>query len=163
MAGDAGGLASGGIHLCIEQPHQRQQPPTRRRLASDHSACAVLKRPLPLPSYRGEDKTIQEHGRHLHGVRRLVQPPGGVGATWPAAQGTLRMRQTCARRDHRSCGGRTATPHLAAGGSVGGGTKAIQAKVSSLWHGGLTLQDLHLARWGKEGESPRKVRVTAPR
>jgi hypothetical protein len=58
----------------------------------------------------------------------LYNPPGGIGATWSAAQGTLRMRWTCARRDRRPCGGRTATPHLVAGGSIGGGTKAIQAK-----------------------------------
>jgi hypothetical protein len=38
------------------------------------------------------------------------------------------MWRTCARRDRRSCGGRTATPRLAAGGSVEGGTKAIKAK-----------------------------------
>jgi hypothetical protein len=38
------------------------------------------------------------------------------------------MQQTCARRDRRSCGGRTAVPRLAAGGGAGGGTKAIQAK-----------------------------------
>jgi hypothetical protein len=54
--------------------------------------------------------------------------PGGVGAAWLAAQGTLRMRRTCTWRDRRPCSGRAATPHLPAGGSVGGGTKAIQAK-----------------------------------
>jgi hypothetical protein len=57
----------------------------------------------------------------------LYNPSGGVGTAWPAAQGTLRMRQTCARCDRHPCGGRTATPHLAVGGSVGGGTKAIRA------------------------------------
>jgi hypothetical protein len=34
------------------------------------------KRSSPPSSYRGEDKTIQERGRHLHGVRHLVRPPG---------------------------------------------------------------------------------------
>jgi hypothetical protein len=79
VAGDAGGLASGGNHLCTGQPHQRQRPPTRQWLASNddhHSACAAPKGTLPLPSCGGEDKTIQERGRHLHGVQRLVQPPG---------------------------------------------------------------------------------------
>jgi hypothetical protein len=32
--------------------------------------------PRSRPPNRGEDKTIQERGRHLHGVRRLVRPPG---------------------------------------------------------------------------------------
>jgi hypothetical protein len=58
----------------------------------------------------------------------LYSPPGGVGTAWPEAQGTLRVRRTCARRDRRPCDGRTAPPHLVAGGSVGGGTKAIQPK-----------------------------------
>jgi hypothetical protein len=82
-----GRLISRGNHLCNGQPrqrrrppqHRRQRPPPCRRLASDgdhHSACVVLKRPSPLPSYGGKDKTIQERGCHLHGVRRLVQPPG---------------------------------------------------------------------------------------
>jgi hypothetical protein len=44
----------------------------------------MARRPSPPSSYGGDDKTTQakeleEHGRHLHGVRRLVRPPGGVG------------------------------------------------------------------------------------
>jgi hypothetical protein len=58
----------------------------------------------------------------------LSSPPGSVGTMWPTAHGTLRVRQTCARRDRRPRGGRTALPRLAAGGSVGGDTKAIQPK-----------------------------------
>jgi hypothetical protein len=57
-----------------------------------------------------------------------VLHPGSVGAARPAAQETLRMRRTCARRDRRPYGGRTATLRLAVGGSVGGGTEAIQTK-----------------------------------
>jgi hypothetical protein len=58
---------------------QRWRPPLHRRLASDGghlSACAMVKRPSPPSSYGGEDKTIQERDRHLHGVRCLVRPPG---------------------------------------------------------------------------------------
>jgi hypothetical protein len=58
----------------------------------------------------------------------LYDPPGGVGAVRSAAQGTPQMWRTCAQRDRRSCRGQTAMPCLAAGGSVGGGTKAIKAK-----------------------------------
>jgi hypothetical protein len=95
------------------------------------------KRSSPPSSYGGEDKTIQERGRHLHGVQRLVRPPGNVGAARPTAQGTPRMRWTCAQHDRRPCGGQTATPRLAAEGSVGGGTKTIKAKEMELQHDSL--------------------------
>jgi hypothetical protein len=67
----------------------------------------------------------------------LYDPPGGVGAAWPAVQRTLRMQRTCAQCDRRPCGGRTATPRLAARSSVGGGTKAIKAKKMEPQHGSL--------------------------
>ena len=67
----------------------------------------------------------------------LYDPLGSVGAVWPVAQGTLRMRRTFARRDRRPCGGRTATPRLAAGGRIGGGNKAIEAKKMEPQHGSL--------------------------
>jgi hypothetical protein len=38
------------------------------------------------------------------------------------------MRRTYARRDCRPCGGLTATLRSKAGGSIGGGAKAIQAE-----------------------------------
>jgi hypothetical protein len=50
------------------------------------------------------------------------------------------MRRTYARRDRRRCSGRTATPHSAVGGSVGGGTEAIKAKKMEPQHGSLPTQ-----------------------
>jgi hypothetical protein len=52
----------------------------------------------------------------------LYDPLGGVEAVRPAAQGAPQMQPTCARRDRRSCGGRTAAPRLAAGGGAGEST-----------------------------------------
>jgi hypothetical protein len=136
------------------QPRQRRRPPLHQWLASGGghlctggllAAAAIsarAKRFLPLSSYVGEDKTIQERDRHLHGVRRLVGPPGSVGAVRPAVQGTPRMRWTFARRNHRPCSGRTATPRLAAGGSVGGGTKTIKAKEMEPQHGSLPTPNI---------------------
>jgi hypothetical protein len=77
-----GSLTSGGDHLYSERP------PLHQRLASDSGhlrpgglsatvAITVRTKRSSLPSsYGGEDKTIQERGRHLHSVRRLVRPPG---------------------------------------------------------------------------------------
>jgi hypothetical protein len=71
-------LASGGDYLCTGQPHQRRRPPLHRRLASDDghlSTCAMAQRPLPPPSYGGEDKTIQ--AMELEARRQTVL------AVWP--------------------------------------------------------------------------------
>jgi hypothetical protein len=38
----------------------------------------------------------------------------------------------------------------------------MHTKAPNLWHGGPTLHDSQLARWGEEGKSPRKERVTTP-
>jgi hypothetical protein len=77
-----GSLTSGGDHPYSERP------PLHQRLASDGghlrpgglpttAAITVCTKRSSLPSsYGGEDKIIQERGRHLHGVRRLVRPPG---------------------------------------------------------------------------------------
>jgi hypothetical protein len=81
---------------------QRQRPPLHQWLASggDHlSMCAMVRRPSPLSSYGGEDKTIQARGRHLHGVRRLVRPPGWC---WDSVDCDGRWR-----RGHCGCGGPT--------------------------------------------------------
>jgi hypothetical protein len=89
----------------------------------------------------------------------LDVPPGGVGAVWLAAQGTLRMRRTCARRDRCPCGGQIAMPCSAAGGSVGGGTKAIKAKKMEPQHGSLpTPKEL-----GREGWSHGSARCPPSR
>jgi hypothetical protein len=114
----AGSLTSGSDHLSTDDSshlHTGGLPATA--VASPHT-----KRSSPLSSHEGKDKTIQGRDHHLHGVRRLVRPPGQRRSSAP------RMRQTCARRDRRPCGGRTAAPRLMAAGGAGGGTKAIQAK-----------------------------------
>jgi hypothetical protein len=80
----------------------------------------------------------------------LYDPPGGVGAVRPAAQGTPWMRQTYARRDRRPYGGWTAASHLAAGGSIGGDTKTIKAKEMEPQHGSLpTLKIGGLIGWSR--------------
>jgi hypothetical protein len=77
-----GSLTSGGDHLYPERP------PLHQRIASDGGhlrpgglpatmAITMRMKRSSLPSsYGGEDNTIQELGRHLHGVRCLVRPPG---------------------------------------------------------------------------------------
>jgi hypothetical protein len=77
----------------------------------------------------------------------LYDPLGSIGAVRPTVQETPRIRWTCARRDRRPCGGRTATPHLAAGGSVGGGTKTIKAKEMEPQHDSLPTPK----NWGARG------------
>jgi hypothetical protein len=79
-------------------------------LPATATASARAKRSLLPSSHGSEDKTIQERDRHPHGVRHLVQPPSDVGAVWPVARETPWMWWTCARRDRRPCGGRTAPP-----------------------------------------------------
>jgi hypothetical protein len=88
------------LEASSRQPHQRRRPPLlraarqqrrpplHRRLTSDGGhlctgglpatvvTSARAKRSSPPSFYGGEDKTIPECGRHLHGVRRLVRPPG---------------------------------------------------------------------------------------
>jgi hypothetical protein len=53
----------GGDHLCTGG------------LPAMMAASARAKRSSLPSSYGSEDKTIQERGRHPHGVRRLVRPP----------------------------------------------------------------------------------------
>jgi hypothetical protein len=110
---------------------------------------ARAKRSSPPSSYGGEDKTIQEHGCHLHGVRRLVRPPGrcrnsaagGAGdATDVVDLSTARPSPVWLTDSHAP---------LAAGGSVGGGTKAIKAKEMEPQHGSLPTPK----SWGREGRS----------
>jgi hypothetical protein len=114
-----GSLTSGSDHLCADG-----------LLATVATTMRALWRrgPRPCPHTGVRTRPSKNMTATSTAYDVLYNPPGGVGATWPAAQGTLRMRWTCARRNRRPCGGRTATPRLAAGGSVGGGTRAIQAK-----------------------------------
>jgi hypothetical protein len=109
-----GSLTSGGNHISTDDSGHLYTG----GLPATAAASPCAERSSPPSSYGGEDKTIQERDRHLQGVRRLVRPPGRRRSS------ASRMRQTCARRDRRSCGGRTAAPCLAAAG----GAKAIQAK-----------------------------------
>jgi hypothetical protein len=111
------------------QPHRRRRPPLHQRIAGDrdhlctssdndlHSewfasssihlrVCAVARRSSPPSSHESENKTIQEHGRHSHGVRCLVRPPPSA----TGGQEKLWMWQTRSRRDRCPCSGRTATP-----------------------------------------------------
>jgi hypothetical protein len=90
-----GSLTSGGNHLCNGQPRQRRRPPQHRRqrpplhrwLTDDDGRLSACRKVLAPALLRGEDKTIQERGRHLHGVRRLVQPPG---RRWSSVAGGAR-------------------------------------------------------------------------
>jgi hypothetical protein len=96
-------LASGGDHLCTS--------------GGDHlSVCAMTRRPSPPSPYGGEDNTIQARSRHLHGVRRLVRPPGRRRSS--VAYGGWRRRGRC------GCGG-----HVH-GATV---TRAVDGQPRSAW------------------------------
>jgi hypothetical protein len=71
------------------------------------------------------------------------------GLRCPAAQGALRVQQTCARCDRRLCGGQAVVLRLAVGGSVGGDTKAVKAKEMEPQHILLPTP----RSWGREGWS----------
>jgi hypothetical protein len=102
-----GSLTSGGDHLSTDDSGNL----CTGGLPVMMAASARAKRSSLPSSYGSEDKTIQECGHHPHGIRCLVQPPpGDVGAVRPATWEKPWMWRTCARRDRRPCGGRTATP-----------------------------------------------------
>jgi hypothetical protein len=67
-----GSLTSGGNHLSTDDSGHL----CTGGLPATAAASPRAERSSPPSSYEGEDKTIQERGRHLRGVRRLVQPPG---------------------------------------------------------------------------------------
>jgi hypothetical protein len=81
------------------------------------------------------------------------------GLRWSVAQGALRVRRTCARRDRRPCGGRAAMLRLAAGGGIGGSTEAIKAKKMQPQHSSLPTPK----RWGREGWSHSSARYPPSR
>jgi hypothetical protein len=105
---------------------QRWRPPLHQRLASggDHlSVFAMARRPSPLSSYGGDDKTIQARDRHLHGVRRLVQPPGR-------------------RRSSVACGGRWRKGRCGCSGPAHGATvaRAVDGQPRSAWRQEAALE-----------------------
>jgi hypothetical protein len=89
-----GSLTSDGDHLITDDSgHLR----TDGRRLPQHARTG----PRSHPYCRSEDKAIQEHDRRPRSVRCLVRP---------AVREKPWMWRTCARRDRRPCGGRTATP-----------------------------------------------------
>jgi hypothetical protein len=89
---------------------RRRPPPPRTKRSSLPSSYGVRTRPSKNAAATSAAYDV------------LYDPLGRRRSSAP------QMRQTCARRDHRPCGGRTAAPRLAAAGGTGGGAKAIQAK-----------------------------------
>ena len=67
-----GSLNSDGDHLSTDDSGHLCTGGLPATAASSPRA----ERSSPPSSYGGEDKTIQERDRHLHGVRRLVRPSG---------------------------------------------------------------------------------------
>jgi hypothetical protein len=120
----AGSLTSGGDHLSTdESSHLRTGGLPATAAASPHTKRSSLP-----PSYGVRTRPSKNAAATSTAYDVLYDPPDGVRIVRPAARETSRMRQTCAWHDHRPCGRRTAMPRSAAGGSVGGGAKAIQAK-----------------------------------
>jgi hypothetical protein len=152
-------LASGGGHLCTNGSPaavatfapvacRRRWPPQR-----------VRRGPRPRPPTGVRTRPSKNAATTSTAYDILYNPPGSVGAVRPAAQGTPRMRWTCARRDRRPCGGRKAMPRLAVGGSVGGGTKTIKAKEMEPQHGSLPTPK----SWGCVGWSRGSTRCPPSR
>jgi hypothetical protein len=130
-------LANGGGHLCTDGSTaaaatfapvacRRRRPPQR-----------VQRGPRPRPPTGVSTRPSKNAAATSTAYDVLYDPSGGVGAVRPVAQGTPRMQRTYARRDRRPYGGWTTMPRLAAGVSVGGGTKAIKAKEMEPQHGSL--------------------------
>jgi hypothetical protein len=92
------------------------------------AASPRTKRSSLPPSYGVRTKPSKNAAATSTAYNVLYDPPDDVGTVRPVARETPWMWQTYARRDRHPCGRRTATPRSAAGGSVGGGAKAIQAK-----------------------------------
>jgi hypothetical protein len=142
-------LASGGGHLCTDGSSAmattfapvdcRQRRPPQR----------VRRGPRPRPPTGERTRPSKNAVATSTAYDVLYDPLGGVEVVRPAVQGTPRMRRNCTRRDCRPCGGRTATPRLAARGSIGCGTKAIKAKKMEPQHGSLPTPK----SWGHKGWS----------
>jgi hypothetical protein len=119
-----GSLTSGGDHLSTDDSsHLRTGG-----LPATAAASPRMKRSSLPPSYGVRTIPSKNAAATSTVYDVLYDPPDGVRTVRLAAREMPRIWQTCARRDRRPCGRQTATPRSAAGGSVGGGTKAIQAK-----------------------------------
>jgi hypothetical protein len=117
-------LTSGGDHLNTDDSsHLRTGGLPVTAAASPRTKSSSLS-----PSYEVRTRPSKNATATSTAYDVLYDPLDGVGTVRPTAQETPRMWQTCARHDRRSCGRWTATPRPVAGGSVGGGAKAIQAK-----------------------------------
>jgi hypothetical protein len=120
----AGSLTSGGDRLSTDDSsHLRTGG-----LPATATASPCMKRSSLPPSYGVRTRPSKNAAATSTAYNVLYDPPDGVGTVRPATWETPQMRKTCARRDRRPCGRRIAMPQSAAGGGVGGGAKAIQAK-----------------------------------
>jgi hypothetical protein len=112
-----GSLTSGGDHLSTDDSGHI----CTGSLPATAVASPRAERSSPPSSYGGEDKTIQERGRHRRGVRRLVQPPrrcqsSATGCIWNATDAAdLRTARPSPVRWTNSCtpfgGGRRRQSH----------------------------------------------------
>jgi hypothetical protein len=119
-----GSLTSGDDHLSTDDSsHLRTGGLPATTAASPHTKRSSLP-----PSFGVRTRPSKNAAATSTAYDVLYDPPDGVGTVRPVARETPRMWQTCARRDRRPCGRRIATPRSVAGGSAGGGAKAIQAK-----------------------------------
>jgi hypothetical protein len=120
----AGSLTSGGDYLSTDDSsHLRTGG-----LPATAAASPRTKRSSLPPSYGVRTRPSKNAAATPMAYDVLYDPPHDVRTVRPVARETPRMWQTCTRRNHRPCGRRTATPRSAAGGSIGGGAKSIQAK-----------------------------------
>jgi hypothetical protein len=110
-----GSLTSGGDHLSTNDSghlHASGLP----TMAAAPTAHEEVLAPALLWS---EDKTIQERGRHLHGVRRLVRPPGVASEQCATEAVDLRTARLSLVRWTNSCaplgGGRRHQSHPSQG------------------------------------------------
>jgi hypothetical protein len=142
-------LANDGGYLCTDGSPAVAATSAPAACRRRRPPQCVRRGPRPRPSTGVRTRPSKNAVATSTAYDVLYDPPGGIGAAWPVVQGTLRMWRTCTRRDRRPCGGRTATPRSVAGGSVGGGTKAIKAKKMEPQHSSLpTPIELGRARDG---------------
>jgi hypothetical protein len=166
-----GSLTSGYDHLYSERPacgsghlSTNGSPATAATFApvacrQGRPSQRVRRGPRPRPPMGVRTRPSKNASATSMAYDVLYDPSGGVGAVRPAMQWTPWMWRICARRERRPCGGRTTTPHLSAGGSIGGGTKAIKAKEMEPQHGSLPTPK----SWGHKGWSRGSARCPPSR